>query len=73
MALCHVHTNYRLLELALLVQAEQLASIQGEDHALIVLLELVVDLCRHQCGQLAVGEAFILVERLAVKLALACG
>lgn len=61
MALRHVHTNYRLLKLALLVQVEELASIQGKDHTLIVLLELVVDLCRHKCGQFAVREGFILV------------
>lgn len=60
------HTNNGLLKLALMIQTEELASAEGEDHALVVLLQLVVDLGRHQCGELAVRERFVLVESLTV-------
>ena len=60
LALIRIHvglrTNYRLLKLAGLVQVEQLAGAQCKDHALVVLLQLVVDFCCHERRQLAVRE-----------------
>lgn len=40
-----LHTNYCLLKLFLLVQVEELAGSKCKHHALVVLLQLVVDLC----------------------------
>ena len=59
-----VRTNYRLLKLARLVQVEQLSSAESKDHALVVLLKLVVDLGRHKRSELAIREGRILVESL---------
>ncbi len=39
------HTNYGILEFAFLIDVKQLPSTQGEDHALVIFLKVVVDLC----------------------------
>lgn len=50
------HTNDGILKLAGLVQVEELASAEGEYHALIVFLQLIIDLCSQKRSQLAVRE-----------------
>lgn len=59
-----MHTNYRVLKLAGLVQVEEVASAESKDHAFVVLLKLVVDFGGDESGELAVGEGFIFVESL---------
>ena len=58
------HTNYGLLELSRIIQVEELAGSKRKHHALIVLLQLVVDLCGDQGRELPVWERFIFVECL---------
>lgn len=60
-------TNNCLFELASLVEVEELAGTKGEDHALVVFLQLIVDLGGYKSGELAVGEGFIFVESLTVQ------
>jgi hypothetical protein len=46
------------------VDVEELASSERKSHALIVFLQLVVDLCRDKGCQLALRECFILKQSL---------
>lgn len=53
-------------KLARAVELEQVAGGQGEEHALVVGLEMVVDLGEDQGGKLALGERFVFIESLTV-------
>lgn len=66
-------TQYCLLEFTSLVNVQELASTQRKDHALVVLLQLVVDLCCYQRGELSLGERLIFVERLTMTHMLVAG
>lgn len=59
-------TQYCLLEFTSLVDVQELASTQRKDHALIVLLQLIVDLCCHEGSELSLRERLIFVEGLAM-------
>ena len=58
-------TDDRLLKLSTAVQVEEFASSEREDHALVVLLEVIVDPSDHQRSQRSFGKGFIFVERLS--------
>lgn len=58
-------TDYRLLELATVIQFEQLSRTQSEHHTLVVFLEMIIDLCGDQGGKTTFGEGFIFVESLS--------
>jgi hypothetical protein len=59
-------TQYCLLEFTSLVNIQELASTQRKDHALVVFLQLVVDLCCYERGELSLGERLIFIERLTM-------
>ena len=52
---------------------EELAGTQCKHHALIVLLQLVVDLGGYERGKLSLGERLVFVERLTMTHRLAAG
>ncbi len=45
---------------------EELASTQRKDHALVVLLQLIVYLCRDKSGEFSLWERVIFVESLTI-------
>lgn len=49
-----------------MVDIEELPSAEREDHALVVLLQLIIHLRSHEGGQLALGKRLVLIEGLAV-------
>ena len=55
------------------MDVQELAGTQCKDHALIVLLQLVVDLGGHERGKLSLGERLVFVERLTMTHGLAAG
>lgn len=57
-------TYYGILIFARVVDVEEFASSQREGHALIVLLEVVVDFRCHKSSKLAIRERFLFVEAL---------
>ncbi len=57
-----------LFELAGSIQFEEIASSQGEGHALVVGLQMIVDFGKDKGGKLSLGEGFILVEGLTSQL-----
>lgn len=57
--------NDGLLKLPGRVELEEVTSSQGEGHALVVGLEVVVDLGEDEGGELSFGEALVLVQGLA--------
>lgn len=61
-----VLTQYCLLEFTSLVNIQKLASTQCKDHALIVLLQLVVNLCSDKRGEFSLGERLVFIECLAM-------
>ena len=56
-----VHTSYCVFELSRVSKVEQLSRTQSEDHAFIVLLQLIVNLRCDQGRKLSVREAFIFI------------
>jgi hypothetical protein len=50
-----------LLKLPRVVDVEELAGTERKDHALIVFLQLVIDLCSDQSRKLSLGKRLILV------------
>ena len=52
---------------------EELAGTQCEDHALIVLLQLIVYLGCNKGGELSLRERLVLVERLTMTQTLVAG
>jgi len=66
-----LHTDYCLLKLSCVMDVEELSSSQRKHHALIVLLQLIVDLGSHKSGKLSVRERLILVEGLTVSVSAA--
>lgn len=57
-----------LLELARGVELKEVASSKRKGHAVIVGLEMVIDLGEHEGGELAFGERLVFVECLAVNV-----
>jgi hypothetical protein len=55
------------------VDVQELAGTQCKDHALIVLLQLIVNLGSHERGKLSLGERLVFVERLTMTHGLAAG
>ena len=53
------------------MDVEELSSSQRKYHALIVLLQLIVDLGSHKSGKLSVRERLILIEGLTVSMSAA--
>lgn len=58
-------TDDSLLVFAAVVKLEQLASAQGEDHTLIIFLEMIIYLRGDQSRQFSFGKGFIFVKGLA--------
>lgn len=65
-SVCGCLTHDGLLELGGLVNIEELACTQRKDHALIVFLQLIVDLGRDQCCQLSLRKRVIFVQSLTM-------
>lgn len=61
----NIRTNNSLLKFATVVKVEQFPSAQCKNHALMVFLEVVVDLGGDQSGKFAFGEIFIFIKRLS--------
>ena len=53
------------------MDVEELARTKRKDHALVILLQLVIHLGRDQSGQLALWERVVLVESLTMTSKLA--
>ena len=66
-------TQYCLLKFTSLVDVQKLARTQRKDHALIVLLQLVIDLCCYKRGELSLRKRLIFVEGLTMTHALVAG
>ena len=56
-----------LLKFATAVELEKVAGAEGKSHRLVVLLEVVVDLCEDESCKLALGERLVFVESLTMR------
>lgn len=65
-----VLTQDGLLKLPVVMNIEELASAERKDHALVVLLQLIVDLGRDQSRELALRKRLIFVESLTIRSSL---
>lgn len=58
--------QYCLLKLPGMVNIEELASTERKNHALVVFLQLIVDLGRHEGRKFSLGERVIFVKSLTM-------